>query len=69
MKIIQCLDEIDKKFNKICKKAENLFINNLFSANYFDMPNYFFTLFCFIFDHEYRIINFDNKYKGKSIFD
>ncbi|WP_413524631.1 DUF262 domain-containing protein [Carnobacterium divergens] len=66
---LENLDEIDRKFNNVCERIQKLFVNELFSTNYFDKPNYFFTLFCFIFDYEYGIVNFEKEYNGKTNFD
>lgn len=65
---LENLDEIDRKFNHVLGKMKEIFIDELYSTDYFNKPNYFFTLFCFILYQEYGIVNFDMEYRNKKKF-
>lgn len=66
---LENLDEIERQFNEVLKKIEDIFLNELFGTKYFDKPNYLFTLFCFVLNHTSGITNFDNVYIDKASFD
>lgn len=57
------LEDVETKFNEIFTMLEDLYENELFSTSYFKKPNYVFTLFSFLVENEYGIINFDKKYE------
>lgn len=50
-------DEIELKFTTTMKLLVNIFENKNFTTNYFHRKNYFYTLFCVLFDQIYGIPN------------
>lgn len=56
------LESIEKQFNSIFKYLDELFKNNLFEPQYFNRPNYLFTLFAFLVENKYGIKDFEVKY-------
>ncbi len=64
--VIENTEEVEQKFNKVFSEIETLFSNNVYYTNIFNKPNYIFTLFSFLIEDHYGILNFAKTYDAGS---
>ena len=63
---LENIEEVEQKFNYAFNQIDVLFSNNTFYTKTFNKPNYIFTLFSFLIEDHYKILNFERTYENGS---